>query len=558
MLISGGMPLSTMSTKKQHKTYELPSWMKKLENPTAECNVSAPSYKEITNIIKRLRSAASPCPYDQINIIMLKRCPFLRTVLHRIISTCWATQNVPKSWKKGFTILIHKKGECSDPSNFRPITLQPVCAKVYSTLIRNRMYTFLLANKFIESNIQKGFWEGVSGTIEHTELLTHMINHARINQKSAIVTMLDLKNAFGEVEHNFIMKVLDYHHVPEQLKSIVREYYDDYVISIGTKDFITNPIVVKKRVLQGDCLSPLLFNMCFNTLLKSIDDERIKCTGYVFSNLMTPRHWFQFADDSSIVTATEKDNQNLLNVFTKWCSWADFTIRIDKCCTFGIKKNGQKSSQFKPYLRISGQMIPCIEMGERFRYLGKYFSFDMSPDKVKEELLLEITNLMGKIDRVLLHPHKKLRIISLYVYSKIRWEFSIYDLSCTWVVQSLDSIIKLYVKRWLHLPQGANFDHITLPSNKTGLEFELPSQVYQYCKVSIRKTLRNSPNEDITLLYSLTKPKNIRYDVHVETENPKKALKKKITNKIENHLNVMKYLRWRQSSLKREGKLGKL
>ena len=203
------------------------------------------------------------------------------------------------------------------------------------------MYTFLLANKFIESNIQKGFWEGVSGTIEHTELLTHMINHARINQKSAIVTMLDLKNAFGEVEHNFIMKVLDYHHVPEQLKSIVREYYDDYVISIGTKDFITNPIVVKKGVLQGDCLSPLLFNMCFNTLLKCIEDERIKCTGYVFSDLMTPRHWFQFADDSSIVTATENDNQNLLNVFTKWCSWADFTIRIDKCCTFGIKRNGK-------------------------------------------------------------------------------------------------------------------------------------------------------------------------------------------------------------------------
>ena len=129
------------------------------------------------------------------------------------------------------------------------------------------------------------------------------------------------------------------------------------------------------------------------------------------------------------------------------------------------------------------------------------------------------------------------------MYSKIRWEFSIYDLSCTWVVQSLDSIIKLYVKHWLHLPQGANFDHITLPSNKTGLEFELPSQVYQYCKVSIRKTLRNSPNEDITLLYSLTKPKNIRYDVHVETENPKKALKKKITNKIENHLNESNAIR---------------
>ena len=271
-----------------------------------------------------------------------------------------------------------------------------------------------------------------------------------------------------------------------------------------------------------------------------IEDERIKCTGYVFSRAMTPRHWFQFADDSAIVTATEKDSQNLLNVFNKWCEWAHFTLRIDKCCTFGIKKNGQKSNQFKPYLRINGLMIPCVEMGDSFRYLGKFFSFDMSPDKIKEELVLKVTTLMDKIDRIPLHPHKKLRIINLYLYSKIRWVFSIYDISCTWVIQSLDSVMKSYVKRWLHLPQGANFNHITLPSSMMGLEFQLPSQVYQYCKVSIRKTLKKSSNEDINLLYALTKPKNYQYDVHAENDNPKKALKTKITNNIENHLKGLK------------------
>ena len=41
------------------------------------------------------------------------------------------------------------------PSNFPPITLQPLFAKIYSSLIQNRTYNFILENQFIESNIEK-------------------------------------------------------------------------------------------------------------------------------------------------------------------------------------------------------------------------------------------------------------------------------------------------------------------------------------------------------------------------------------------------------------------
>ena len=67
--------------------------------------------------------------------------------------------------------------------------------------------------------------------------------------------------------------------------------------------------------------------------------------------MMYPRHCFQFADDSAISTSTDEDSQSLLNVFTKWSKWASFIIRIDKCKTFGVKKCGTKSLQYKPYLK---------------------------------------------------------------------------------------------------------------------------------------------------------------------------------------------------------------
>ena len=132
--------------------------------------------------------------------------------------------------------------------------------------------------------------------------------------------------------------------------------------------------------------SPLLFNLVVNTLIKTIDQDRVRCMGYTFFNMLIPRHWFQFADDSAIAGSTE-DYQLLLNIFTKWRNWAGLIIRVDKFTTFGIKKNGSSACQFRPYMINSNEMIPPIETGELFIYLGKSFSFDMSTEHVTNELI---------------------------------------------------------------------------------------------------------------------------------------------------------------------------
>ena len=81
------------------------------------------------------------------------------------------------------------------------------------------MFTFLLGNNLIEHKIQKGFTPKVSGTFEHTAQMAHIINQARTKQRSVVITLLDLKNVFGEVHHNLIQSVLCYHHIPDHIKS---------------------------------------------------------------------------------------------------------------------------------------------------------------------------------------------------------------------------------------------------------------------------------------------------------------------------------------------------
>ena len=72
--------------------------------------------------------------------------------------------------------------------------------------------------------------------------------------------------------------------------------------------------------------------------------------GYVYQGCLSPKHRFQFADDTAIVTALEKDSHLLCNVFIKWTTWADLIIRVDKCHTFGIVR--QKVTSFSHSSRL--------------------------------------------------------------------------------------------------------------------------------------------------------------------------------------------------------------
>ena len=68
---------------------------------------------------------------------------------------------------------------------------------IITSCLRDSMFAFLSANGYIEHRIEKGFRPKLSGTYEHTAQMSQIINTARINQHSVVITLLDLKNAFG-------------------------------------------------------------------------------------------------------------------------------------------------------------------------------------------------------------------------------------------------------------------------------------------------------------------------------------------------------------------------
>ena len=88
-------------------------------------------------------------------------------------------------------------------------------------------------------------------------------------------------------------------------------------------------------------------------------------------------------------------------------------------------------------------MIPAVKLNDSFLYLGKEFSFDMSKENVKNDLVKRLSGYLEKIDILSLHPKNKINIVTKFVYSKLRLNLTIYYLPNTWIAEILDNKVKV-------------------------------------------------------------------------------------------------------------------
>ena len=93
--------------------------------------------------------------------------------------------------------MIPKEENASDLSQFRTISLLSVEGKIFFSIVANRLTSYLLANSFIDTTVQKCGIPGVPGCVEHIGVVTQFVHEARESKGDLVVLWLDLKNAYG-------------------------------------------------------------------------------------------------------------------------------------------------------------------------------------------------------------------------------------------------------------------------------------------------------------------------------------------------------------------------
>ena len=91
---------------------------------------------DILRIIQNLNPNKSH-GHDKISIRMLKLCgDSLCRPLELIFSDCLTNGIFPSNWKKGNIVPVHKKNDKQCLNNHRPISLLPLCSKIFERLTK--------------------------------------------------------------------------------------------------------------------------------------------------------------------------------------------------------------------------------------------------------------------------------------------------------------------------------------------------------------------------------------------------------------------------------------
>ena len=182
-------------------------------------------------------------------------------------------------------------------------------------------------------------------------------------------------------------------------------------------------------------------------------------------------------------------------------------------------------------------------MDKSFKYLGRWYNFEMDNAEYKANIIQLTNDILMKIDSLLLHPRNKILLYSQYLHAKLSWGLTVADIDKTWIVNNIDNICRQFTRRWLEIPPSGTFDFILLSGEKFGLEV---STKLQQCQVTVRKCIRSSPNVDIQQLADMADAKTKQYDrFRASKEVLKEVLKTaagNLTSKLNTHGAVIRYV----------------
>ena len=73
-----------------------------------------------------------------------------------IFKNCLQTGTFPNNWKKSNVVPVHKKGDKQLLQNYYPVSLFPICSKIFERIVSNPMLEFLEENSLLCPH-QSGF-----------------------------------------------------------------------------------------------------------------------------------------------------------------------------------------------------------------------------------------------------------------------------------------------------------------------------------------------------------------------------------------------------------------
>ena len=160
-----------------------------------------------------------------------------------------------------------KKGDKSNPLNYRPIAITSLISKTMDTIITKKLLTFLETNNLL-SDHQYGFRKARS-TGDLLAYAAHVWSSTLESCGESRVVSLDIAKAFDRLWHRGLLAKLRMFGLHHTLIKWIGSFFYDRSIAVRVDGFLSNLHSINAGVPQGSVISPVLFILFINDLLTS-------------------------------------------------------------------------------------------------------------------------------------------------------------------------------------------------------------------------------------------------------------------------------------------------
>ena len=240
-------------------------------------------------------------------------------------------------------------------------------------------------------------------------------------QQNVYVCFVDFEKAFDRVRHNKLVQILLNVGVDKNDIRIIQNLYWSQEAAVRIGNNLSNWCKVRKGVRQGCVLSPLLYNLYSEMLMREVirDEDGICINGKHISNI-------RYADDTAFIARSPEELQGLLNRLQSRGAMFGLRINIGKTKVMAISRD-----KTKPVIRITvaGQNL---EQVNQFTYLGSVISDD---GKCEVEIRRRISQAklaflrLGDLLRRDINLRLKTRFLRCFVWSRLLYGTEAWTLS---------------------------------------------------------------------------------------------------------------------------------
>lgn len=372
-----------------HKSTFIPDsiGITQVDSPHLKFEFEILTHADIMAAIGQIKSTAVGA--DNVSIKFLKMIIkfFIDPILH-IFNYSLEKSVFPHLWNLVRIRPIKKIPNPKTPSDTRPITVNSIFTKIFTSALNTQLKSFIDENDIL-SPYQSGFRNKHSCTTALIRVCED-IRWAIANNEITILVLLDIRSAYPSVSHGLLLHVLK--SVGTQAVSLqwIKAFISNKRQFVEINSMQSDTADVDCGLMQGDNLSQTFFSLVINGVTKHIKHSRFHL----------------YADDKSIYLHAGVDQLNDaiarinadVDIINKWLIQHGMELNPKKtqAIIIGSQQNlGRVKQSDIPKIQVQ---CTKVEYSPSVKYLGFSFNENFESSDHVDEIIRKVNFSLSKIN----------------------------------------------------------------------------------------------------------------------------------------------------------------